>query len=36
VILSRAVLTPRVTYTYLPFWIAFSILSGVAFQLALA
>ena len=35
VIMSRAVLTPRVTYAYVPFWIAFAILSGVTFQLAL-
>ena len=35
VIMSRAVLTPRVTYTYVPFWIAFTILSGVVFQLTL-
>lgn len=35
VIMSRAILTPRVTYTYVPFWIAFTILSGLLFQLAL-
>jgi uncharacterized protein len=35
VIMSRAILTPRVTYTYVPFWIAFTILSGLVFQLAL-
>ena len=35
VIMSRAVLTPRVTYTYVPFWIAFTILSGLVFQLTL-
>lgn len=35
VIMSRAILTPRVTYTYVPFWIAFTILSGLLFQLTL-
>jgi uncharacterized protein len=35
VIMSRAILTPRVSYTYVPFWIAFTILSGFVFQLAL-
>lgn len=35
VIMSRAILTPRVTYTYVPFWIAFTILAGAAFQLAI-
>lgn len=35
VIMSRAILTPRVTYAYVPFWIAFTILSGVLFQLTL-
>ena len=35
VIMSRAILTPRVTYTYVPFWIAFTILSGFLFQLTL-
>lgn len=34
VIMSRAILTPRVTCTYVPFWIAFTIVSGAAFQLA--
>jgi uncharacterized membrane protein YraQ (UPF0718 family) len=35
VIMSRAILTPRVTYTYVPFWIAFTIVSGLVFQLTL-
>ena len=35
VIMSRAILTPRVTYTYVPFWIAFTILSGLVFQVTL-
>lgn len=35
VIMSRAILTPRVTYTYIPFWITFTMISGVAFQLTL-
>ena len=33
VIMSRAILTPRVTYTYVPFWIAFTIVSGLVFQM---
>ncbi len=32
VVMSRAVLAPRVTYVYVAFWIAFVILAGVTFQ----
>ena len=32
VVMSRGVLTPRVTYVYVSFWITFVILAGVAFQ----
>ncbi len=32
VVMSRGVLTPRVTYVYVAFWIAFVILAGVTFQ----
>ncbi len=32
VVMSRGVLTPRVTYAYVTFWITFAILAGVAFQ----
>lgn len=34
VIMSRAILTPRVTITYVQFWIVFTIVSGAVFQLA--
>ena len=32
VVMSRGVLTPRVTYVYVSFWIAFVILAGLCFQ----
>jgi hypothetical protein len=32
VVMSRAVLTPRVTNFYVAFWIAFTILAGLTFQ----
>ena len=32
VVMSRGVLSPRVTYAYVAFWITFVILSGVTFQ----
>ena len=36
VVMSRAVLTPRITYIYIAFWITFAITAGIAFQLALS
>jgi uncharacterized membrane protein YraQ (UPF0718 family) len=32
VVMSRGVLTPRVTYVYVAYWITFVILAGIAFQ----
>lgn len=33
VVMSRAILTPRVTNVYIPFWITFTITAGMAFQM---